>query len=64
MESNSKYEESYKEMIKIRKNILSGKVSIDLEKLDNESAGILKQSIMESLSKRINTVSNIIQNNN
>lgn len=64
MESNNKYEESYKEMIKIRKNILSGKVSIDLEKLDNESAGILKQSIMESLSKRINTVGNIIQNNN
>lgn len=60
MESQKIYEDSYSELVKIRKNLSNGKVAIDFSKLDTDSAGVLKQKLTEGLASRINTLSSII----
>lgn len=60
MESQKIYEESYNELVKIRKALSTNKVTIDLSKLDTESAAVLRQNIANGLSDRIGTLSSII----
>lgn len=60
MESQKIYEDSYSELVKIRKNLSNGKVIIDFSKLDTDSAGVLKQKLTEGLAPRISTLSSII----
>jgi hypothetical protein len=60
MESQKIYEESYNELVKIRKAVSNNKVTIDFSKLDTESASVLKQKLSEGLAQRTSTLSSII----
>lgn len=61
MESQKIYEESLKELSRIRKSISSDRiVSIDFSKLDNESVGEIKNSLAKALSNRASVVYSVI----
>lgn len=64
MESLTTYNQSIDEMKRIKKNIGSGSVSINFEKLDTETAGQLRTAITNVLVKRTADCRNVIMTNN
>lgn len=65
MEGVGIYEESYKELTKLRKSLSSSSViSIDLSKLDTNSKGKILEALNKAVSERLPKVSSVMCNNN
>lgn len=64
MEAISIYKESIKELNKMKKYLGANTVAIDLDKLDSETAGYIKDTLYNAATKRINDISAIINSSN
>lgn len=61
MQGNNIYHNSYKELLRLNRNITSSDITIDFEKLDDETAGLIKQSLAQTISSRLSSLSSVIQ---
>ena len=64
MESNNIYKQSYEYLRELKKSLVQDSVTIDFTKFDSQTAGALKQSMYEILTKRSAEVGNVILSNN
>lgn len=60
MESEKIYEESYSELKRIRKEMSSSKVTINFDKLDEQTKADLNAAISASLSRRIRATEQVV----
>lgn len=61
MQGNNIYHNSYKELLRLNRNITSSDITIDFEKLDDETVGLIKQSLAQTISSRLSSLSSVIQ---
>lgn len=61
MQGNNIYHDSYKELLRLNRNITSSDITIDFEKLDDETVGLIKQSLAQTISSRLSSLSSVIQ---
>lgn len=60
MESTKIYEECYKEILSMKKSLSSDVLNINFTKLDNNTAGELRDAISTVLSRRSSAIYNVI----
>lgn len=60
MESVEIFEKSYTEIQKLKKDLTLNNVSIDFDKLDTKTSGMLREAMCSVLSKRSREISTII----
>lgn len=64
MEAKGIYENSYKEMNKLKRELSQETISIDFSKMDTVSTGVIKTALSEALTERTREVYKIISNPN
>lgn len=60
MESIKNYEESYKELQTIVKQLSTESLTINFNKLDSTTAGLLRESLVTAITKRKGELTSII----
>lgn len=60
MESIKTYETSYSELTKLKKKLSGDQITIDLTKLDTQTAGAIRTALQNVISKRTSEVSAVI----
>jgi hypothetical protein len=63
MEGIDQYERSYKELVRVSSTLSNDNAFIDFSKLDENSKRILRDSIKNAISPRMNQLNNIISGN-
>ena len=64
MEGKSVYESSLEEIRKVQRSLATGgSISIDVNKLDSQTRGVVVQALANALSKRTKEVLNVISGN-
>lgn len=63
MEHVSIFEKSYQEIQKLKKDLISeSTITVDFSKLDNKTAGIIREVLNNELSKRSSRILSVISN--
>lgn len=62
MESKTIYEESYKELVRIRKTLTNSMITINLDKLDARTKDELLKAISNTTSRRQSDILSVIGN--
>ena len=60
MEGQKIYEESYKELSKLKKKISQDQLTIDFAKLDSKTSGLLRTTITNAISERSRDIYSVI----
>ena len=64
MESKNIYQDSYNELVNIRKSLGNTKVTIDFDKLDENSKTEIRDAILKSTAARQSAILNVLGNAN
>lgn len=62
MESKQIYEDSYKELVRIRKSLTNSMITINLDKLDARTKEDLLKAITNTTSRRQSDILNVLGN--
>ena len=60
IEGQKIYEESYKELSKLKKKISQDQLTIDFAKLDSKTSGLLRTTITNAISERSRDIYSVI----
>ena len=61
MESEKIYQESYKEVVKLIRDLSQDKITIDFKKLDSNTSAKIKEELLDCFVARSSEISKVIQ---